>query len=340
MGSGTGSGPLAVTMGEPAGIGGEILLKAWQAASANDLHPFFAIDAPARLQSIADRLELPVVVREISAPDEAHGCFNTALPVLPLTLPRDVKAGHLDPANAPAVLSSIKRAVDLIQTGEASGLVTNPIHKKNLYAAGFAHPGHTEYLAQLAGSDKPAVMMLACPGLKVIPVTIHLALKDAIVSLSEDAILHAGRTTAEALVCDFGIATPRLAVAGLNPHAGEDGAMGREEIEIIQPAVERLAQEGIDITGPLPADTLFHADARRRYDAVLCMYHDQALIPLKTIDFDRGVNVTLGLPFVRTSPDHGTALGIAGSGEARPDSMIAALQMAGAMVASRSTSSL
>ncbi len=280
------------------------------------------------------------MVREISAPDEARRCFDKAVPVFPLTLPRDVKAGHLDPANAPAVLSSIERAVSFVQAGEASGLVTSPIHKKNLYAAGFAHPGHTEYLTQLAGSDKPAVMMLACPGLKVVPVTIHLALKDAIVSLSEDAILHAGRTTAEALMRDFGIAAPRLAVAGLNPHAGEDGAMGREEIEIIRPAVERLAQEGIDITGPLPADTLFHADARSRYDAVLCMYHDQALIPLKTIDFDHGVNVTLGLPFVRTSPDHGTALGIAGSGQARPDSMIAALQMAGAMVASRSTSSL
>lgn len=331
--------PLAVTMGEPAGIGGEILLKAWQAASAQNLPPFFAIDDPARLQKVAETLKHPVRLQVISAPNEAVGCFNDALPVIPLTLPAEVSVGRLNPQNAPAVLASIERAVSFVQSGEASGLVTSPIHKKNLYTAGFSHPGHTEYLTELAGADKPAVMMLACEELKVVPVTIHLALKDAIASLNEDAILHAGRTTAQALQRDFGIATPRLAVAGLNPHAGEDGAMGREEIEIIQPAVERLAREGIDITGPSPADTLFHAEARSHYDAVLCMYHDQALIPLKTIDFDRGVNVTLGLPFVRTSPDHGTALGIAGTGQARADSMIAALRMAGAMAARRSTQS-
>lgn len=326
---------LAVTMGEPAGIGGEILLKAWQAASSHDLPAFFVIDDPARLQELALALNLNVEIQEIAEPDEAIDCFDKALPVVPLTLPANVAVGRLDPKNAPAVLASIERAVSCVQSGEASGLVTSPIHKKNLYSAGFSHPGHTEFLAQLSGANKPAVMMLACEELRVVPVTIHLALKDAILSLNEEAILHAGRTTAQALQQDFGIKAPRLAVAGLNPHAGEDGAMGREEIEIIRPAVERLSREGIDITGPLPADTLFHAEARRSYDAVLCMYHDQALIPLKTIDFDRGVNVTLGLPFVRTSPDHGTALSIAGTGQARADSMIAALQMAGAMAARR-----
>ena len=337
--SGAGIRPLAVTMGDPAGIGGEILLKAWQAASAENLRPFFAIDDPSRLEKLANALKIPVDIRTVSAPDEALECFKDALPVIPITLAVEAKPGCLDPANAPAVLESIERGVGYVTSGEASALVTSPIHKKNLYSAGFTHPGHTEYLAQLAGAAKPAVMMLACPGLKVVPVTIHLALKDVSASLTEDAILHAGRTTAAALQRDFAIATPRLAVAALNPHAGEDGAMGREEIEIIRPAIEKLMGEGIDIAAPLPADTLFHAEARRHYDAALCMYHDQALIPLKTIDFDRGVNVTLGLPFVRTSPDHGTALGIAGTGEARADSMIAALQMAGDMAASQTSPS-
>ncbi len=334
-----GSGrPLAVTMGEPAGIGGEVLLKAWKTAASEQLPPFFAIDDPARLQKLSDTLNLGVTVREISAPGEASACFAEALPVIPLTLPAEVTAGRLDPENAPAVLASIERSVAYVQSGDAAALVTNPIHKKNLYSAGFKHPGHTEYLAELGGSDTPAVMMLACPGLRVVPVTIHLALKDAVASLSEAAILHAGRVCAQALKRDFGIVKPRLAIAALNPHAGEDGAMGSEEIEIIQPAVTRLLDEGFDVTAPAPADTLFHEEARRNYDAVLCMYHDQALIPLKTIDFHRGVNVTLGLPFIRTSPDHGTALDIAGSGQARAESMIAALQMAGAMAASRSAS--
>lgn len=333
--SGAGVRPLAVTMGEPAGIGGEILLKTWRAATTANLHPFFAIDDPERLQRLTEALGFPIPIRTISAPEQALECFGDALPVIPITLPVEAKPGNLDPANAPAVLTSIERAVSYVTNGEASGLVTSPIHKKNLYSAGFTHPGHTEYLAQLAGAAKPAVMMLACPGLKVVPVTIHLALKDVAANLTEDAILHAGRTTAAALQRDFAIGRPRLAVAALNPHAGEDGAMGREEIEIIRPAVEKLAAEGIDTAAPLPADTLFHAQARCHYDAVLCMYHDQALIPLKTIDFDRGVNVTLGLPFIRTSPDHGTALGIAGTGEARAESMIAALRMAGDMAASR-----
>jgi 4-hydroxythreonine-4-phosphate dehydrogenase len=323
--------PLAVTMGEPAGIGAEILLKSWNAAREMDLPAFFAIDDPERLRKISRMLGLDTVIKEISSPAEATRVFAGALPVMPLALPLDTSLGVLNPQNASAVLESIDRAVGYVQSGEASGLVTSPIHKKNLYTAGFSHPGHTEYLAELAGTGEPAVMMLACPELRVIPVTIHQALRDAIESLTVESIIHAGRTTAQALRSAFGIAEPRLAVAGLNPHAGEGGTMGREEIEIIQPAVERLRSEGIDISDPAPADSLFHAEARSRYDAVLCMYHDQALIPLKTIDFDRGVNVTLGLPFIRTSPDHGTALGIAGSGAARADSMIAALQMAGQM---------
>jgi 4-hydroxythreonine-4-phosphate dehydrogenase len=213
--------------------------------------------------------------------------------------------------------------------------VTNPIQKETLYAAGFRHPGHTEFLEELAGGDAKAIMMLACPGLRVVPVTVHVALKDAVQRLNVGAIVSAGRITARALMSDFGISRPRLAVAGLNPHAGENGAMGREEIDVIVPAVEALRAEGHAVSGPFPADTLFHAAARKRYDAVLCMYHDQALIPLKTIDFDRGVNVTLGLPFIRTSPDHGTATDIAGRGIANPDSLIAALQMAGEMAERR-----
>ncbi|WP_035683583.1 4-hydroxythreonine-4-phosphate dehydrogenase PdxA, partial [Azospirillum brasilense] len=218
---------------------------------------------------------------------------------------------------------------------EASAVVTNPIQKSALYAAGFRHPGHTEYLAHLAGLTEEPVMMLAAQDLRVVPVTIHVSVRDAVPLVTRQAILHAGRVTAAALTRDFGIARPRLAVAALNPHAGEGGAMGREEIDVIAPAVADLRAEGIDAVGPKPADTLFHAAARRGYDAALCMYHDQALIPLKTIDFDTGVNITLGLPFVRTSPDHGTALDIAGTGKAGASSLIAALTTAEAMAARR-----
>jgi 4-hydroxythreonine-4-phosphate dehydrogenase len=242
---------------------------------------------------------------------------------------------HPDPADAPAVLGAIETGVRHVLSGYAAALVTNPIHKDSLYRAGFRYPGHTEYLAALAGISEAPVMMLVCPGLRVVPVTIHLALRRAIRDLCTSAIVHAGRVTEAALQRDFGVAAPTLAIAGLNPHAGETGGLGREEIEVIEPAVAELRAAGINACGPFAADTMFHAEARRSYDAALCMYHDQALIPIKTIDFHGGVNVTLGLPFVRTSPDHGTAFAIAGRGIARAESLIAALRLAADMAARR-----
>ena len=325
--------PLALTMGEPAGIGGEITLAAWL-RRGEGVPPFFALDDPDRLAALARRLGLAVPIREIGIAEEAAGCFADALPVLPVILAARVEPGHPSGVNAAAVVAAIERAVALVRSGQAAALVTNPIHKETLYTAGFRHPGHTEFLAELAGAGAP-VMMLACPGLRVVPVTIHLSLQAAVAALTADAIIAAGRTTVAALRRDFAIPAPRLVVAGLNPHAGEGGALGREEIEIIAPAVAALAAEGIAVAGPFPADTLFHAAARQRYDAALCMYHDQALIPLKTIDFSGGVNVTLGLPFIRTSPDHGTAFDIAGTGRADPASLIAALKLAGAMARRR-----
>ena len=327
--------PIALTMGEPAGIGGELALKAWKSAPCC----FFAIDDPARLGALAERLGLGVPVVAIAGPAEAEAVFPRALPVLAQELAADVEPGRPDPANAAAVIAAIERAVALVRAGEAAAVVTNPIQKETLYQAGFQYPGHTEYLAALAGIDTAPVMMLACPGLRVVPITVHLPLAEAAGALTTEAIVHAGRVTAAALATDFGVAVPRLAVAGLNPHAGEGGALGREEAEIIAPAVAALraalGAEGVTITGPAPADSLFHAAARARYDAALCMYHDQALIPLKTIDFARGVNITLGLPFVRTSPDHGTALDIAGHGRADPQSLLAAFETAWDMARAR-----
>ena len=341
----TSSAPLALTMGEPAGIGGEITLEAWHAARRNDPGDaaargdapprFFVIDDPARLKALGARMGLDTPVETIAAPVQADAVFPRALPVLAMDLPRAVEPGRPDAANAPAVIASIERAVALVRGGAAAALVTNPIQKEILYDAGFTYPGHTEFLAALAGASSPPVMMLACPGLRVVPVTVHLPLAAAIAALTREAIVHAGRVTAAALSADFGIARPRLAVAGLNPHAGEGGALGREEIDLIAPAVEALRRDGIEVAGPAPADSLFHEAARRGYDAALCMYHDQALVPLKTVDFARGVNITLGLPFVRTSPDHGTALGIAGSGRADPASLLAALATARDMAAAR-----
>jgi 4-hydroxythreonine-4-phosphate dehydrogenase len=322
--------PLAMTMGEPAGIGGEIALKAWQARK-DGIPPFFLIDDPARIEALARSAGLAAPIKTIDAPENALAAFPDALPVLVEPLPAPAVPGKPDPANAPAVIRAIDRASGFARDGSAGAMVTNPIHKTTLYDAGFDHPGHTEYLAELAGLDAPSVMMLACSELRVVPVTIHLSLHDAVAALTTDAIVHCGRVTAAALTRDFGIKSPRLAVAALNPHAGEDGHMGHEEIDIIAPAIAALRADGIAINGPAPADTLFHAAARATYDAVLCMYHDQALIPLKTIDFAGGVNVTLGLPFVRTSPDHGTAFDIAGTGKADPASLIAALRMADAM---------
>ncbi|MCW2243025.1 4-hydroxythreonine-4-phosphate dehydrogenase PdxA [Azospirillum canadense] len=330
--------PLAVTMGEPAGIGGDIVLKAWAARVAEAVPPFVLLDDPDRLTRLAARIGLDVPVRAVSSAAEAGGVFANALPVLPQALAAPVEPGRPDPVNGAAVIASIDRAVALVRSGEAAAVVTNPIQKSALYAAGFRHPGHTEYLAHLAGLADEPVMMLAARDLRVVPVTIHVSLRDAVNQLTTAAIIHAGRVTAAGLARDFGIERPRLAVAALNPHAGEDGSMGREEIEIIAPAVAALRAEGIDAVGPRPSDTLFHAAARGGFDAALCMYHDQALIPLKTIDFDTGVNITLGLPFVRTSPDHGTALDIAGTGKAGASSLIAAMQTADQMARTRAGS--
>ncbi|BBK31271.1 4-hydroxythreonine-4-phosphate dehydrogenase [Stella humosa] len=326
--------PLALTMGEPAGIGGEITLRCWAEREPGDA-PFFIIDDPARLAALGRRVGFDVPVATIAHPSEAAAVFARALPVLPLSAAPTPTPGRPDPAQAHLVLESIRRAVAAVQDGTAGAVVTNPIQKETLYAAGFRHAGHTEFLAELAGGGVHPIMMLACSELRVVPATVHSSLRGAIDMVSTDLILTAGRITAHALRQDFGIAEPILAVAGLNPHAGENGTLGREELEIIVPAIEILRAEGIDARGPLPADTMFHARARARYDAALCMYHDQALIPLKTIDFDGGVNITLGLPFVRTSPDHGTALDIAGTGVAHAGSLRAAMVMAGQIAARR-----
>jgi 4-hydroxythreonine-4-phosphate dehydrogenase len=318
-------------MGEPAGIGGELTLKAW--LQRETLPPFFVVDDPARLERLGTLIGTPIPVRPIQDPGEAIGVLAKALPVLPCLLDRPVTPGRPDPGNAQAVINAIARAVDTVQAGLAAAVVTNPIQKAVLTAGGFRHPGHTEFLAELAGT--PTIMMLACPGLRVVPVTVHEPLAQAIRSLTRARIVAAGRITAASLIALFGIARPRLVVAGLNPHAGEAGTIGREDIEIIAPAVADLIAAGIEARGPLSADTLFHPAARERYDAALCMYHDQALIPIKTLDFAGGVNVTLGLPFVRTSPDHGTALDIAGRGTADPASLIAAMRLAGELVEHR-----
>ena len=331
------SPPLALTMGEPAGIGGEITLKTWLEGRSRPLPCFFCIDDPLRLRALAAALGWRVEVLEISDPAEAGEAFERGLPVLPLPATVEARPGRPEAGNAEAVLDSIRRAVALTSSGAAAALVTNPIHKATLYEAGFRYPGHTEFLADLAGAEGAPVMMLAGPSLRVVPVTIHLPLKAAIAALTPDKILHAGRATAQALQRDFGIAAPRLAVAGLNPHAGEDCSLGSEDRDIIAPAVAALRREGIDARGPLAADGLFHAAARRGYDAALCMYHDQALIPVKALDFDQAVNVTLGLPFVRTSPDHGTAFDIAGSGRADPANLIAALELAARLSAAGGT---
>jgi 4-hydroxythreonine-4-phosphate dehydrogenase len=250
------------------------------------------------------------------------------LPVLPVVLPAPVAPGKPDAANGPAVIESIERAARLAMAGEVGGIVTNPISKATLYNVGFAYPGHTEFLAALTGIAGAPVMMLASPVLRVVPVTIHVSLQAALGMLTEEMIVHAGLVTDAALRSAFGIARPRLAVAGLNPHAGEGGAMGTEEITLVAPAIARLRSAGVDATGPWPPDTMFTALARPKYDAAICLYHDQALIPLKTLDMENGVNVTLGLPIVRTSPDHGTAFDIAGTGRADPTSLLAAIRLA------------
>ncbi|RAI59904.1 4-hydroxythreonine-4-phosphate dehydrogenase PdxA [Roseicella frigidaeris] len=318
--------PLAVTMGEPAGIGGEIAVAAWQALRESG-PAFFLIDDATRLRGAP--------IHRIQAPEQALAAFQAALPVLHRPLPQPAVPGRIDPANAPAVIAAIDEAVALARAGRAGGIVTNPIQKAALYAAGFAHPGHTEYLAEIAGTGRPPVMLLACPELRVVPVTIHEPLRQAIARLTPALIIETARLTAAGLRQDFGIAAPRLAIAGLNPHAGEEGTLGTEDRDIVAPAVAALRAEGIDARGPVPPDTMFTAKARPGYDVALGLYHDQALIPIKTLDMAGGVNVTLGLSIVRTSPDHGTALDIAGSGRADPGSLIAAIRLAAAIAANR-----
>ena len=325
--------PLALTLGDPAGIGPEITLAAWRQRREAGLPAFALVGDVDHLAGLARALAPDVPVRRIDAIEDAAGVFADALPVLPLEARVTATPGTPTAADAPAVIESIDRAVALTRAGRAGAVVTCPIAKSVLYEAGFRHPGHTEYLAHLAaepGAPAPlSVMLLWSEDLAVVPVTVHIPLADVPRALTRDLILETARIVDRDLRARFGIAAPRLALTGLNPHAGESGAMGREEIETIAPAIATLRAEGIDATGPHPADTLFHARARTRYDVALAMYHDQALLPIKTIAFDDGVNVTLGLPFVRTSPDHGTAFDIAGRGLARPDSLIAAIRLAG-----------
>ncbi|HEY5299817.1 MAG TPA: 4-hydroxythreonine-4-phosphate dehydrogenase PdxA [Acetobacteraceae bacterium] len=323
--------PIALTMGDPAGIGGELSLRAWLATA-----PCFAVlDDPERLRNLARGLRLDVPVVEIADITAASTVFANALPVLPIRLPMPAQAGRPNGANAPAIIASIERATRLAQAGQAGAVVTNPISKAVLYDAGFRYPGHTEFLAVLTGVPGREVMMLASPLLRVVPITTHISLRRALEMMTTKTIAAAARTTHAALRDDFGITHPRLAVAGLNPHAGEGGALGNEEAEIIVPAISALRAEGLDVSGPWPPDTMFTEAARARYDAAICMYHDQALIPLKTLDMRLGVNVTLGLPIVRTSPDHGTAFDIAGHGVADPTSLIAALHLAAELAARR-----
>ena len=328
--------PLALTLGEPAGSGLDITLAAWARRGALDLPVFYVLADPQCLARRAERLGLDVPL-EIVTPPNALAAFARALPVVPLGLRATAEPGKPDGTSAPAAIASIDRAVTDVIGGLAAAVVTNPVAKSVLYKAGFADPGHTEYLARLSfeqtGNPAWPVMMLWSPEVAVVPVTIHVPFKEVTERLTRDLIFETGRVVARDLIDRFGIAHPRLAVAGLNPHAGEDGTLGKEDSLIVRPAIERLIADGIDARGPLAADTMFHEAARKTYDAALCMYHDQALIPIKTLAFDHGVNVTLGLPFVRTSPDHGTAFDIAGTGKADPSSLIAALKLAARLAA-------
>ena len=318
--------PLALTCGDPAGIGAEIALKTWAELRVTGPHFAYIGDCD-HIGRTARELGMPPPAR-LDAIDQAPSFFQNAMPVLDQPLATEVAPGVPDRRHAPAILQSIQTAVSLTVGGQAAGIVTNPISKHVLYQTGFSFPGHTEYLAHLTEARRAPVMMLVIPQLRVVPVTIHHSVRDAVTKLSADLIVATARTTAEGLTARFGLAKPRLAIAALNPHAGEDGALGSEEVTIIRPAIEALKAQGLAVTGPHPVDTLFHQAALPRFDAALCMLHDHALLPLKTLDFDHGVNVTLGLPIVRTSPDHGTAFDIAGKGLANPASLIAALRLA------------
>jgi 4-hydroxythreonine-4-phosphate dehydrogenase len=332
--------PLAVTMGDPAGVGLDITLEAWCERRRLGLPTFFLLADPEALSDRARQLRLSVAIEEVSNGVEAESRFASALPVRPVRLVEPVTAGAPNAANAAAIIDAVRQGVDAVVKGEASAIVTNPIAKNVLWAAGFPHPGHTEYLAALADEMAPdqgarAVMMLVAEEIRVVPLTVHIPLAHVSSAVSEQLICETAAITAAALRRDFAIAAPRIAICGLNPHAGEGGALGAEESRIISPAIDRLQADGLNVSGPYPADTLFHAEARQAYDVAIAMYHDQALIPVKTLAFDRAVNVTLGLPFVRTSPDHGTAFDVAGSGHARSASFIAALLLANAIARRR-----
>ena len=318
--------PLAVALGDPAGIGPEIIAKSWERRQSDSVPSFFAVGDCHAIEAVWSG---PLC--SIDDPAQAALCFGDALPVVRIDGQRGTTPGSPNLDGARSSLDALEAAVGLTRSGAASGLVTGPVSKAQLHAIGFSHAGQTEFVAERCGvSGDLVAMMLVGPSLRAVPVTIHLPLRDVAEALTIERIVAKGRATARGLQRQFGIEAPRLAVAGLNPHAGEDGSLGREEIEIIIPAIERLREDGIDVSGPYAADTMFHARARERYDAALCMYHDQALIPVKALHFDEGVNMTLGLPIVRTSPDHGTAFGIAGKDQAHPGAMIAALKTAAA----------
>ena len=329
--------PLALTIGEPAGIGPDITIQAWLRRNELKLPAFYLLGDRDFLSHRAKALGLKLKLADVSAED-APDAFAEALPVVATGHCATARPGRPDDTSAGAAMASIRQAVDDVVAGRASAVVTNPIAKSVLYRAGFRHPGHTEYLAELAATNghiPQPVMMLWSPALVVVPVTIHLSLRDAIAQLSSDLIVTTARIVDAALKARFGLVNPRLAISGLNPHAGEDGSLGTEDKTIVAPAIEILRSEGIEVRGPLPADTMFHEAARKTYDCAICMYHDQALIPVKTLAFEDAVNVTLGLPFIRTSPDHGTAFDIAGTGKADPSSLIAALRLAARMAATQ-----
>jgi 4-hydroxythreonine-4-phosphate dehydrogenase len=330
--------PLALTLGEPAGIGPDIAIAAWLRRHEFDLPPFYLLGDRDFMAERAKTLGLDVRLAD-ATPASAAETFTDALPVVSIGQTVTAPPRRPDASSAPAAIASIRQAIADVEAGHASAVVTNPIAKSVLYRAGFTHPGHTEFLAELAARDGKVplpVMLLWSPELAVVPVTIHVSLRDAIAQLSGPLITATARIVVNDMKTRFGIKRPRLAIAGLNPHAGEDGSMGDEEQAFIMHAVTVLQNEGIDARGPLPSDTMFHPAARATYDCAICMYHDQALIPIKTIAFDEGVNVTLGLPFIRTSPDHGTAFDIAGTGKANPSSLIAALKLAARMAATQS----
>jgi len=329
--------PLALTIGEPAGIGPDIAIEAWRRRADLGVPPFYLLGDRGFIGERAKQLGVEISLAKVD-PQDAADAFTDALPIVSIGHVPTAAPGRPDESSARVAIAAIRQAVDDTKAGRAAAVVTNPIAKSVLYRAGFNHPGHTEFLAELAASNGKTplpVMMLWSPILAVVPVTIHVSLRDAIAQLSSELIVKTARILVADMIARFSIARPRLAIAGLNPHAGEDGSLGSEDQTIVAPAVATLRSEGIDARGPLSADTMFHAAARKKYDCAVCMYHDQALIPIKTLAFDDGVNVTLGLPFIRTSPDHGTAFNIAGTGQANPSSLIAALKLAARMAAAR-----